>query len=210
MAKVITRNQTRSRPVVEVEPDIEEQVEEKAEPTTVVVSKGLATLMTKWKHAFGQFEAYFPQACQYVIENQTTKEELRQALKEYRGMEVPTLNNEVSVIWRVKDHPEEVEACLNKELNPETGQIWTVRELRNVGVKPQLNRSEKSVEDKYVEMIEKIAIYAIKEVKAGLNDFVNQCRVTYREQHAIITGQKVRAQAAAKEANDEEEEETEE
>jgi hypothetical protein len=194
----------------EVGEEAEEQIESKAEPKAVVVSKGLASLMTKWKNAFGQYEAYFPQAVQYVIENGTTKEELKQALIDYRGLEVPTLNNELSVIWRVKDHPEEVEACLNEEINPETGQVWRIKDLRKVGMKPQLNRSEKSSEDKFVDSMDKVASYAIKEVKIGLNDFVTQARTSYREQHAAITGQKVKAQAAAQNQEEEEEEAVEE
>jgi hypothetical protein len=202
--KVVTKN--RLQPRAEVEEEVEETVETKAEPKKqVIVSKGLATLMTKWKNAFGQYEAYFPQACAYIIREGTSRDELKQALIEYRGLEAPTLNNELSVLWRVKDHPEEVEACLNEEINPDTGQVWRVKDLRKVGAKPQLNRTEKSTEDKFVDSMDKVAIYAIKEVKLGLNDFINQARVSYREKHAEITGQKVKAQAAAKE-NDEEEE----
>jgi hypothetical protein len=201
--KVIAKN--RIRPQVEEETEDMEQVEEKAEPkASVAVSKGLATIMSKWKNAFGQYEAFFPQAVQYVIENGTTKDELKAALQEYRGLEVPTLNNELSVIWRVKDHPEEVEACLNEEINPETGQVWRIKDLRKVGMKPQLNRNEKTAEDKFVDSMDKVATYAIKEVKIGLNDFITQARTSYREQHASITGQKVKAQAAARDQDEEE------
>lgn len=207
MPKVITRNQQRPRIAVQEEAEVEEQVETKEEPKVVVVSKGLANLMTKWKNAFGQYESYFPQACQYIIENGTTKDELKQALIEFRGLEKPTLNNELSVLWRVKDHPEEVEATLNEEINPETGQVWRVRELRQVGVKPQTNKTDRSVEDKFIDLMDKVASYGIKEVKLGLNDFINQARTSYREQHATITGQQAKVAAAAKEAEEEIEEE---
>lgn len=207
MAKVITRNQTRQRiaPRVEEIEEEQEQIETKAEKK-VVVTKGLAALMTNWKNAFGKAEAFFPQAVQYIIDEQTTKDELKQALIEFRGLEVPSLNNELSTLWRVKDYPDEVEAYANGEINEATGRVWTVRDLRAVGRKPQENKAPgKSVEDKFVELMGKVARYGITEVKLGLNDFIAQARVSYREEHATVTGQKAKAAAAAKEANDEEE-----
>lgn len=201
MAKltVQTKNRLRSNPVVEEEEA--EETEAKAEPK-VTVNKQLAKLMTDWQAAYGKAESYWPKIVMFVIENETSRAELKQALKDFRGLEVPTLNNELSVIMRVKDYPEKVQECLDGELS--------VRELREVGRKKQEGKEEEEPEERVGKLLDKAASFAIEEAAMEVDDFTKAARLSYKRRFSAISAKQAKAAAEAEEEGEEGEEEEEE
>lgn len=195
------------RPAVREETD--EEVETKAEAKTVV-SKALATLVSGWDKAAKQFDSYFPRIVQYVIENDTSKEEMRQALIDFRGMKPLTANNELSVIFRVAEYPNEVQACIEGDDNPATGEPWRVRDLRDLGKKTQGDGTGRDPEDSFKKRIRNVAKFAIEDAELELADFIAECKAAYKEVHAALEAAAVRAQEKAEGSEEEEGEEEEE
>jgi hypothetical protein len=60
-------------------------------------------------------------------------------------------------------------------------------------------RAEKSPAAKFVSRMDRVARCAIGEVGVGFSDFIKQARASYREQHAIIKGARIKAAARARE-----------
>lgn len=185
--KVLTKRTV--KPAVEVDED--EEVETSSEPK-VVVTKALATLITGWDRAEKQAEAYWPKIVAFVIENETKREELRQALLDIRKMAKLTANNEISVIMRVSDFPDEVQACIDGDDNPATGEPWKVRELRELGKKKQ-EGGGRDPEDSFKKKIHNVAKYAIEEAQLEQADFIAECKAAYKEEHAKAEARATRA-----------------
>lgn len=184
--KTLTKKSIRPAP----QPEPEEEVETKAE-TKVIVSKSLAVLINNWEKAEKTAEAYWPKVVQYVIENETTREELRQALMDIRGMKKLTANNEISVIMRVSEFPDEVQACIDGDDNPETGEPWQVRQLRELGKKSQ-EGGGRDPEDTFKRRIKTVAKYAIEEAQLELADFTAECKAAYKEVYASLEAKATR------------------
>lgn len=186
--KVLTKKAT--RPVAQVEEDEDTETE----PTTskVVVTKALAEIVSKWDKAEKTAEAYWPRIVAFVIENGTERDELRQALLDIRKMAKLTANNEISVIMRVADFPDEVQACIDGDDNPATGEVWKVRELRELGKKKQ-EGGGRDPEDSFKKKIHNVARYAIEEANLELADFIAECKSAFREEHAKAEARSTRA-----------------
>lgn len=200
--KVLTKRNI--RPVVK--PDVEEEEEtETGSETKVVVTKALAQLITNWDKAEKTAESYFPRVVAFVIENETTREELRQALLDIRKMAKLTANNEISVIMRVAEFPDEVQACIDGDDNPATGEPWKVRELRDLGKKKQ-EGGGRDPEDSFKKRIRTVAKYAIEEAQLELADFVAECKAAYKEEHAKAEARATRAEEGDGETEGQEEE----
>jgi hypothetical protein len=190
--KTTSKIQPKNRAITaaEEDEDVETETETKAEPKTQI-SPGLAELVTKWATAVGRADSYFPQIVQYVIEEGTERKELKQALMDIRGMEKITANNEVSVIMRVSEYPEEVERCLNKEI--------TVRQLRDTGKKEHDDKDDPDT--KFEKSLNRIAGQAITEIRLNREDFLAMCRSAYNKKNGDIKAKEARA-AEAKESGD--------
>lgn len=211
MAKIQSRVQPRAEveDEAEVEIETEEETETKAE-AAVVVRPALAKLMLGWKSALGKADSYYPIIIWFVITNDVGRKEVQAALKEHRGMEKgAALNNAVSHIMRLKKHPDEVQACKDHEINPDTGNEWTVRELLKVGVTEREGKEEKTNDQKLYILLTKTAKFAIVEVKMKLQPFLAQCKSAYMEEAAAKEGEKVRTKAAAVKSEEPEPEEVE-
>jgi hypothetical protein len=182
--------------------DEEEDVETKEEPEAkTIVSKGLAKLVTEWTQAVGKADSYFPKICQFVLEEGTEKKELKKALMEIRGMAKLTAGNEVSVIMRVIDYPDEIQKAIDGEI--------TVRELRDIGKEEHEGKDDP--ETKLEKGIKRMASFAIKELEMDQPDFLAQCKSAYKDRHAAAVAAEAK-KAAAEEAGEEtgEEDENEE
>jgi hypothetical protein len=203
--KVLTKHNI--RPIAKPDADVDEEVETKAEK--VVVTKALAVLINGWDKAEKAAEAYWPKIVQFVIENETTRDELRQALVDLRGMKKITANNELSVIYRVAEFEDEVRACIEGDDNPDTGEPWQVRDLRKLGVKTQ-EGTGRDPEDSFKKRIRNVAKYAIEEAQLELADFIAECKAAYKEEHAKAEAAAVRAAEKDGEPKEEEDGESEE
>jgi hypothetical protein len=118
-----------------------------------------------------------------------------------------TANNELSVIFRVKEFEDEVRACIEGDDNPATGEPWQVRDLRKLGVKTQ-EGGGRDPEDSFKKKVHNLAKYAIEEAQLELADFIAECKAAYKEEHAKAEAAAVRA--AEKDGEPEGEEEGEE
>lgn len=187
--KVLTKRTV--KPAVEVDEDTDTETETKAEPK-VIVTKALATLISNWDKAEKTAESYFPRVVAFVIENDTSREELREALLTIRKMAPLTANNEISVIMRVKDFPDEVQACIEGDDNPATEKPWQVRELRDLGKKKQ-EGGGRDPEDSFKKKVRNVAKYAIEEAQLELSDFIAECKSAYKEEHAKAEAREAKA-----------------
>jgi hypothetical protein len=182
----------RPKPRIEDDTDLDTETESKAEPK-VVVNKQLARLMSEWKSASEKADSYFPRVVQFVIENDTDRKELKQALLD-RGMKDISAVNEVSVIMRVSEFPDEVQACIDGEF--EGG----VRALRELGKKKQEGTDDP--ETKFKKSLARVAIFAIDQVDLDQADFIAEAKSAYKSAYA-----KLEARAARKESSEAETEE---
>jgi hypothetical protein len=189
------------RPKARIEDDTEldDETEAKAEPK-VVVNKQLSRLMSEWKNAEDKADSYFPRIVQFVIENDTERKELKQALLD-RGMKDLSAVNEVSVIMRVSEFPDEVQACIDGEF--EGG----VRALRELGKKKQEGSDDP--ETKFKKSIERVATFAIDQVDLDQADFVAEAKSAYKKAYAKLEAKEARNAAKAKDGADEDEDSTE-
>jgi hypothetical protein len=179
---VLTKTKKTVRPVSQT--DTEEEAESKAEP--IVITKALAKLMSEWNQSALKTDSYFPRVVQFVIENDTTKDEIKKALIELRGMTKLTAGNEISVIWRVREFPDEVQACIDGEDNPETGETWKVRELRKLG-KTDQDAGGRTVEDTFKRKLGNLAKYAVEDAKLERPDFLQECKEAWNDAYAKAT-----------------------
>ena len=143
--------------------------EQKITPKSRVANKELVSLVREWKEAEDNADAYFPRIVQLVIELKTERKELKDILMKERGLTELSAGSELSVIYRLvelENAEELVEAVINGEDNPETGEPWTVRDYRKVGIKEQSGKDDPDTRLK--KGLQRMANLAIEE--AGVDD----------------------------------------
>lgn len=167
-----------------VETDDETDTPTKAEPK-VVVSAELRTLVKDWDKAEKNAGGYWVKIAVHISENEVSRAELKEALKTIRKMQELTANNEVSKLFKMKDHPDVLEQLVNNEI--------TVREAREMVTTKQEGTDDP--ETKLMKSLKRAATFAIKEADVELADFVATAKSAYKDANSRIESAAKRAAA---------------
>jgi hypothetical protein len=209
-----TATKTKTRPSTKAQVEVETEAE-----VEVVVDSGLIKLLEKWdksKEAANKSQATaddnWIQLAKYVRDHDISKEQLRYALVNIRGMKESSANVECTRLLRFQ-HSEEASDMLDRKL--EGDEEISVHDLRSANVK----RGEKAEVDPIVHCEKKlttVAKFAIEEAEiVDVSEFGSLARKAYKiatakiEAAAKRNGEEEGGDAADSEEDEAEEGETE-
>jgi hypothetical protein len=182
------RLRTKAAPISEAETEPQTETKEEAK---VVVSKGLATLVSEYHKTFTAGDSYWIKIVDYCQKQKTTRKELEVALVEIRGLKRLTALNEVSKIMKGVEHPDLIKRCREGKI--------TVRQFRDMITKKQEGTEEKedSVEDRTSKSLVRIAKNAIIDGRIAEEEFLELCTDAYSTAIDRIEKEEKRAQKKA-------------
>jgi hypothetical protein len=173
--RIGSKIQAKKKPNIEDDTTLDDEPEVK-EGATVVVSSGLATLCRQWESSIVQGKGYWLKIVRYCIDNETSKEELKEALITIRNMKPLTAANEVSKIGKAVEHPELVRKA-------EKGQL-TIEALREQVTKKQEGSTKPDVQLR--RSLKRIAMFGIQTLDLDVETFIGEAEEQFKEAQASV------------------------
>jgi len=173
--RTVSKIQPKKTAKIEDDTSLDDETETK-EGATVVVSTGLATLCKQWENSVVEGKSYWLKIVRYCINNETSREELKEALITLRNMKPLTAANEVSKIGKAVERPDLVKKA-------EKGQM-TIEELREAVSKKQEGTSKPDVQLR--KSLKRIAMFGIQTLEMDEETFLAEAQEQFKEAEASV------------------------